>query len=118
MKLIIKRNQADVKGMFGGHKGVSFSLSGRCEITADEKALLAKYKAGQSILASFKSNSNKQGESETMITADGIISGITVETADILKLRELEENMKQGCQNLKSLLEVMASFGGEETFEI
>lgn len=31
---------------------------------------------------------------------------------------DLEEEIKKGCQNLKNLLLVMSSFGGEEVIEI
>ena len=44
MKLTIKRNQADVKGLFGGHKGVRFSLYAKANITSEEQFLyLSKY---------------------------------------------------------------------------
>jgi hypothetical protein len=36
MRLIINRSQADVKGMLGGHKGVSFTLSYRLELRAHD----------------------------------------------------------------------------------
>ena len=43
MKLHIKRSQADVKGMFGGHKGVSFTLSLKLELSPEETSLIEKY---------------------------------------------------------------------------
>jgi hypothetical protein len=46
MKLLIKRDQKAQAGMFGGHKGMSFVLSYRVELTPEEKALVEKYKAG------------------------------------------------------------------------
>jgi hypothetical protein len=44
MQLIVSRNQQDVKGMLGGHKGVQFTLSYRLELTEDELALVSRYK--------------------------------------------------------------------------
>ncbi len=118
MKLTIKRNQADVKGLFGGHKGVNFSLYGRCDITNEEKALIAKYKVGEYSLASYQREVRGKEPINFQITVDGIIRGETVQTDDINTLLELEEAMKKGCGNMKNLLEVMATFGGEQTFEI
>jgi hypothetical protein len=37
---------------------------------------------------------------------------------DVTELLELEEKIKEACKNLKILLAVMASFGGEEVIEI
>ncbi len=54
MKLIVKRNQTDVKGLFGGHKGVRFSLHARANITDEERALIDRYKVSGHILASYE----------------------------------------------------------------
>jgi hypothetical protein len=118
MKLIIRRNQADVKGMFGGHKGVKFSLFGQCHISDAEKALIDRYKVGEYVLADYKIKT-KSGEAiDFDLTINGIIAGRNVETGDLYTLQELEKSMKEGCANMKNMLLVMATFGGEEVFEI
>jgi len=43
---------------------------------------------------------------------------MTSTVTDVQKLLGLEDEVKSGCQNLKSLLEVISSFGGEEVIEI
>ena len=53
MRLTIKRNQADQKGIFGGHKGVNFTLYSKAELTHDERALIERYKVGDHILAEY-----------------------------------------------------------------
>jgi len=118
MKLIIRRNQADVKGMFGGHKGVKFSLYEKCDVSDAEKAVIAKYKVGEYVLANYQIKPKKGEPLDFRITVDGIISGQTVETDDIETLLDLESSMKQGCRNMLNLLAVMGTFGGEEVFEI
>jgi hypothetical protein len=118
MKLTIRRNQADIKGVFGGHKGVRFSLFGKCDVSDPEKALIAKYKIGGYVLVSYQLKSPKGESIDFVITVDTIIAGKIVETDDIQTLQELEKSMKEGCQNLKNLLAVMSTFGGEEVFEI
>lgn len=118
MKLTIKRDQADVKGIFGGHKGVSFSLYAKADITDDERALIERYKVNDYILASYElpiKGSESQGFN---LSVDRLTRGATTETSSISALLELEEKIKSGCQNLKSLIEVMKTFGGEEVIEI
>jgi len=117
MKLTIRRNQADVKGLFGGHKGVRFSLYGRCDVNEAEKAVIAKYKVGDYVLGTYQIKTRSE-PLEFKITVNGIISGETVETDDIQTLLELEQSMKDGCKNLLNLLAVMGTFGGQEVFEI
>ena len=118
MKLIIKRNQADVKGIFGGHKGVSFSLYGRCDITEQEKSLIAKYKVGGYVLAACEMKAKGVEPTLFRVTVDGIVAGTIVETDNIDTLLELESKMKDGCSSLKRLLAIMSSFGGEQVFDI
>ncbi|HEY4258297.1 MAG TPA: hypothetical protein VGM66_13875 [Candidatus Udaeobacter sp.] len=118
MKLTIRRNQSDVKGMFGGHKGVKFSLFGKCDVSEGEKALIEKYKVGEYQLAEYKIKLKNGDSIDFNITVNGIITGKHVETDDISELQKLEESMKEGCRNLKEMLAVMTTFGGEEIFEI
>ena len=72
MQLTITRNQADIKGLFGGHKGVSFSLSGQCSVSADEKALIERYKVGSYELAAYQMKLKGGTSIEVSITVDGI----------------------------------------------
>ena len=117
MKLIIRRNQADVKGLFGGHKGVRFSLYTKAEITNEEKALIDRYKADDYVLASYK-RSYKNAPIEFDLSVNNLINGKTIEIDNIQTLLDLEEEIKNGCRNLKNLLLVMSTFGGEETIEV
>jgi len=120
MKLIIKRDQADVKGVFGGNKGVCFSLYAKADITGDELELIERYKVKDDVLVSHELpirgvDSDIQYFNLTVIQ---LVTGRTVETGSIYALLELEEKIKIGCQNLKELMEVMKTFGGEEVIEI
>jgi hypothetical protein len=116
MKLTIKRDQSDVKGFFGGHKGVSFKIFGQCHISADEKALIERYKVGDYTLAEH-TFPGKDSET-TFITVNSLVQGTTHQARAISHLLQLEEKLKEGCSNLKAMLTVMSTFGGEEEFEI
>jgi hypothetical protein len=119
MKLTIKRNQADQKGIFGGHKGVNFTLYSRAELTRDERALIERYKVGDHILAEYALQpKGAVRPTEYRITVNRLATGTTDTTDSIGTLLDLESAIKEGCRNLKSLLEVMSTFGGEEVIEI
>ena len=96
MKLIIRRNQADVKGFFGGHKGVRFSLYAQVRISDEEKALIDRYKVGDYILAEYELRLGRDIVRFTWSVND-LIRGKSVETDDIATLLKLEESVKRGC---------------------
>jgi hypothetical protein len=114
MKLIIKRDQQAQTGIFGGHKGMSFLLSYKVELTPDEKALVAKYKAENHPLT-FTTRSD--GMDIPKDTISSLMQGRTEEVKDITILLNNEEIIKDACKNFKILLEVMETFGGEEVIE-
>lgn len=119
MKLTIKRNQADQKGFFGGHKGVNFSLYSKADLTTEERALIERYKVGDQILADYTWRPRGGGEQVYVnITVNTLANGTTNTTDSITTLLDLEAAIKVGCQNLKNLLRVMSTFGGQEEIEI
>ena len=114
MKLIISRDQAAKKGIFGGHKGMTFSLSCRVEISPDEKALIDKYKVHEHVLT-WRDTS--QGRLPG-ITVNDLVMGKSYELEDVTTLLNNEAVIKEACQDFKNLLMVMTTFGGQEIFEI
>ena len=113
MKLTIRRDQAAKKGMFGGHKGMRFSLYCRVEISSEEQALIDKYKVQEHVLT-WRETSN--GQIPGMTVGD-LTQGKTWELEDVTTLLNNEEVIKDACQDFKALLQIMASFGGEEVIE-
>jgi hypothetical protein len=114
MKLIVRRDQEAKTGLLGGHKGMTFILSCRVELTPEEKALIAKYKADNEPLTYIK---DKEGRSVPRYYVSTLVNGITERVQDITILLNNEEEIKKACGGFKTLLEVMSSFGGEEVFE-
>uniref|UniRef100_A0A7V3KND1 Uncharacterized protein n=1 Tax=candidate division WOR-3 bacterium TaxID=2052148 RepID=A0A7V3KND1_UNCW3 len=114
MKLIIKRDQEAKTGLLGGHKGMRFILSYRVELTPEEQALVTKYRMEYYILT-FKTDKN--GNKIAFHTIGSLMRGGTDTVDDVTILLNNEETLKNACQNFKTLLEVMATFGGEEVYE-
>lgn len=109
MKLIIKRDQKEQKGVFGGHKGVSFLLTYKLQLSPQEQELITRYKVENQVLMST--------EAGNTTTVQDLITGRTQEMQDITILLSNEEAVKNACQNFKILLDVMNSFGGEQVID-
>lgn len=114
MKLYIKRDQKAQTGVFGGHKGMTFVLSCHVELTPAEQELVSKYKAEMYPLTF---TDNPQGGQIPKNTVSGLMRGVTEEMKDITFLLNNENVIREACKNFKTLLEVMATFGGEEVVE-
>lgn len=114
MKLHIKRDQAEQKGLLGGTKGFSFSLACRLELNDAEKSLIEKYKQWDMPVHTYEL---ERGGQATWSLRD-IAQGKTVTCAGVPALLQSEEEIKEACNNVKVLLEVMESFGGEEVIDI
>jgi hypothetical protein len=113
MKLVIKRSQQDVKGMLGGHKGVSFTLSYRLVLTPEEEALVAKYKLEGHPLT-WTTN---QGVKIPDDTIANMVVGRTQTVSNVTTLVRNENIVKDACDSLPVLFEVVRTFGGEEVIE-
>jgi len=114
MKLIIKRNQQAQKGIFGGHKGMTFLLSYRVELSPEEKALVEKYKVENYVLTY---NTKDKDGLQIQKTVRDLMDGSFDNVKDITILLNNEEIIKNACKNFKILLKVMETFGGEEVID-
>jgi hypothetical protein len=106
MELVIRRTQADVKGVFGGNKGVSFNLHYRLVLTAEEAALVQRYKLDMHVLSR-----NGNGVAETV---GEVIRGVNQSVGSVDILLNNEAIAKRACDNFYKLIMVAQSFGGEE----
>ena len=126
MKLLLRRDQKS--GMLSS--SVTFTLDCRAEISEDEKQQIKKYKMGKTILYT-KTDLVDPGSGllgvasrfthrmmNLQLTVDDLTNGKHIECKDIMEMRSVEEQIKDACQNFKSILETAAHFGGEEVFEI
>lgn len=118
MKLEIWRDQKDIKGLLGGHKGVSFTLISRVQVSPEERELIDKYKVAEEVLASYRVTGTTNATFEFTVTVAELLAGHTAATRDIASMIKLEEEIKTACSNLKNWLAVMKTFGGYEAIEI
>lgn len=103
MKLIIKRDQD--KGFLGG---ISFILHAQVKLTNEEQELIKKYKSHKEVLYS---------KGEKHYTIGDLVDGIRDKCKDVTIMLNNENVYKEACTNFKTLLTIMASFGGEEIIE-
>lgn len=113
MKLVIRRSQADVKGILGGHKGVNFTLGYRLDFTPEETELVRRYN-----LESYPLTwTSLQGTRVPDDTIGRLVQGRSQTLTDVTTLVQNEEIVKNACDQLPTLLDVVRSFGGEEVVE-
>ena len=114
VQLVVKRNQEDRVGVFGGHKGVDFSLSFQLILTPEELDLVHRYKFGYMPLGTWI----YQGSEVPIATVYGAVTGLTIRWPSVVEMLSRERELKKACIVLKKLLEVASNFGGEDRFEI
>jgi hypothetical protein len=111
MRLHIRRDQS--KGMLGG---VTFEVSAKVGLSDQEADLVKRYKVHKETL--LKRQINILGRTiEFSTTIGNLIDGQTYKCGDIAEILETEKNVKEACQNFKTMLTVMSEFGGEEVID-
>jgi hypothetical protein len=113
MRLIVNRSQAAMKGMFGGHKGVQFTLSYRLELTDEERALVEEYRLEYYPLTWRTVGTLR--EPDDMIA--NMVTGRSQTLSDVTTLISNERIVKDACDALPPLFEIVRSFGGDEVVE-
>jgi hypothetical protein len=119
MKLILRRRQAERKGgIFGGHKGMGFALSAKVELTPAEQKLVETYDVDLEMIAQYEDPGAKTKDRFQPLRLKTLINGHeTSEISDVTVLVKLEEDIKNGVQSFKALLQVMEGFAGEQVIE-
>ncbi|MEZ5972584.1 MAG: hypothetical protein R3C31_12300 [Hyphomonadaceae bacterium] len=127
MQLKVRRNQRS--GMLGGK--VVFTLDVMADLTAEERALVERYKLwGEVVYSSEAANDNAarmHGGSvkalgavlvdkvlKRFFTVKHLVSGEHIECKDLAELLGAEEQVRIACANLKKYLEVAQTFDGRE----
>lgn len=113
MRLVIRRNQEAMKGMLGGHKGMQFTLACRLVLTPEEAQLVEQYKLHHYPLTWTTS----QGARIPSDTVGSLVAGSTETLTDVTTLVGNEDAIKNACDVLPGLFEVVRTFGGEEVIE-
>lgn len=113
MRLVINRRQEDVKGMLGGHKGVSFTLAYRLELTPEEQELVARYKLSD-YPVTWRTVQGTQMPDDTIAN---MTAGRSQTLSDVTTLLRNESIVKDACDSLPALFEVVRTFGGDEIID-
>lgn len=125
MKLLLKRDQKS--GMMGK---VTFLLSVRAELSAQEKENIKKYKLGNTMLyeklKTTDPGSGLLGVASRLalkainltISVNDLENGKQIECKDIVEMIAVEEQIREAAQTFNSVLTAAATFGGEEVLEL
>ena len=113
MKLHLRKNQASK--LFGG---VKFELQAKVTLTAEESDLINKYKVQDEVLVEKQIKIPFTDRALVIkMTIGSLVSGQTFKCNDIAEIIGYVETIKGSCDEFRSRLEVMKSFGGEEVID-
>jgi hypothetical protein len=127
MKLLLRRDQQTAGLM---RSTITFAITVRAELSAQERQNIQKYKLGESILYSrgelVDKGSGLLGLASRMafkamnisVSVNDLINGKRVECKDIMEMVAVEEQIKEAATNFKSVLEAAGHFGGDEVIEL
>jgi hypothetical protein len=127
MKLSLRRDQ-QTSGLM--RNTITFSLTVRAEISAQERQNIQKYKLNDLILYSrgelVDKGSGLLGLASRMafhamnisVSVNDLASGKRVECKNIMEMLAVEEQIKEAAANFKAVLEAAAHFGGDEVIEL
>lgn len=113
VQLVIKRDQAAIKGMLGGHKGMQFTLAYQLFLTPEESELVEQYKLGD-YPVTWKT---MQGTRVPGDTIGSMLRGSSETLTDVTTLVGNENTIKDACDSLPTLFEIVRTFGGQEVVE-
>lgn len=113
MQLIIKREQAPVKTLLGGHKGMEFTLAYWLVLSDDECELAERYKLGDYAVTWKKQGSGRVPDD----TIRNMMAGRSQTLTDVTTLVANERTIKDACDSLPKLFEIARSFGGQEVID-
>lgn len=102
-----------MKGMLGGNKGVNFTLSYRLGLTDDEQQLVATYKLMDYPVTFHTVQGNRMPDD----TIGNMTQGRSQTVSDVTTLIRNEEIIKDACDSLPTLFQVVRTFGGSEIIE-
>jgi len=113
VRLLIQRDQQEVKGMFGGSKGISFTLKYQLQLNEEEQEIVRRYR-----LESYPLTWNTvQGTRMPDDTVGNMMEMRTQTLTDVTTLLKNEEIVKSACDALPHLFNVVRTFGGKEVID-
>jgi hypothetical protein len=97
----------------GGHRGISFTLKYRLELTQEEADLVKKYNLHDYALTYTNFNEGEVPDD----TIRRMCEGRTQTLPDVTTLIKNEEIIKNSCDSLPILFAMCRTFGGDEVIE-
>jgi hypothetical protein len=127
MKLLLRRDQ-QTSGIL--RNTVTFAITVRAELSAEERQNIQKYKLGDSLLYSRGELADRGSgllglatraafhAANISVTANDLVQGKRIECKEILEMLGVEEQIKEAARTFKAILEAASHFGGDEVLEL
>jgi hypothetical protein len=109
---------------------VTFILTVRAELSEEEKANIAKYKLGDTMLYERMTMTDRGSGllglasriafkmMNLTVSVNDLFYGKSVDCKDIVEMIAVQEQITEAAQTFKNVLEAAAGFGGEEILEL
>lgn len=127
MKLLLRRDQ-QTSGII--RNTITFAITVRAELSAEERQNIQKYKLGDSILYSRGELADRGSgllglasrvafhAMNISVTVNDLVQGKRIECKDILEMLGVQEQIKEAAGTFKAVLEAASHFGGDEVLEL
>lgn len=121
MRLLLRRTQKTA--LMGA---VSFVLTVRADLTEEERRNIDRYRLGETVLYTrdelVDPGSGLAGLASRLafkalnisVSVDDLVKGKRIDCQDIVEMLAVEEQLREASRTFKAVLEVAASFGGED----
>jgi len=83
-------------------------------LTPEESDLVRRYRFADLPLGTWK----RQGAEVPIATVNSAVAGRTMRWPSVVEMLRRERELKQACVELRQLLVVASTFGGEDRYEI
>lgn len=127
MKLLLRREQ-QTSGLI--RNTITFAITVRAELSAEERQNIQKYKLGDSVLYS-RGELTDRGSGflglasraafhlmNISVTVNDLVQGKRIECKSILEMLGVQEQVKEAATTFKAVLDAAAHFGGDEVVEL
>ncbi|WP_262692492.1 hypothetical protein [Kordiimonas aestuarii] len=119
MELLVRRGQKVDAGAFSNTRW--FTLYVKAQLTDEEADNLNKYDMGSTLLysnpeAAADKSVRVDGYKYPVISVQGLAEGLHVKCARIVDMMDFETKILSSSEVFKQMLDVAASFGGEEVY--
>jgi hypothetical protein len=121
MKVVFSRGQRAEKGLLGGNKGVTFTVSCRLQLSQAENALVEKYWPADTMMGSQDDSialGVRIGTTKPGVRLADLTQGCSAEGKSVGTMQEVESLIVTVCRSFSNYITAAAEYQGEQAVEV